>query len=317
MLRSLPLPSGRAMPVLGQGTWGMGEKRGAFDAEVAALKLGLDLGITLIDTAEMYGEGGAEKVRRRGDRGPARRGMPGQQGLSAQCLAARRRRRPASAASSGSRPTTSTSICCTGAARCRSRRRSKRSPRSSRREKSSTTASAISTPTTWRKRPRLPGGGAIATNQVLYNLMNRGIEWDLLPWCRSRGIPVMAYSPFVSAPPALTRLLGNAALKAVAAASWRDPGPDRARLAAAPARRGRDPEGGAAGACPGQPRGLRPRPHARTTLRNSTAPSRHRARKCRWRCCSACTRLARRLRVLHDRPMAHSLTRRASPSSSR
>ena len=50
------------MPVLGQGTWGMGEKRAQFDAEVAALKLGLDLGITLIDTAEMYGEGGAEKV---------------------------------------------------------------------------------------------------------------------------------------------------------------------------------------------------------------------------------------------------------------
>ena len=62
MIRSLPLPSGREMPVLGQGTWGMGEKRAQFDAEVAALKLGLDLGITLIDTAEMYGEGGAETV---------------------------------------------------------------------------------------------------------------------------------------------------------------------------------------------------------------------------------------------------------------
>ena len=63
----------------------------------------------------------------------------------------------------------------------------------------------------------LAGGEAIATNQVLYNLMNRGIEWDLLPWCKGEGIPVMAYSPFVSAPPALTRLLGNATLKAVAA----------------------------------------------------------------------------------------------------
>ena len=61
-IRSLILPSQRQMPVLGQGTWGMGEKRATFDAEVAALKLGLDLGITLIDTAEMYGEGGAEKV---------------------------------------------------------------------------------------------------------------------------------------------------------------------------------------------------------------------------------------------------------------
>ena len=41
----------------------------------------------------------------------------------------------------------------------------------------------------------LPGGPAIATNQVLYNLMRRGIEWDLLPWCKQRSIPIMAYSP--------------------------------------------------------------------------------------------------------------------------
>ena len=63
----------------------------------------------------------------------------------------------------------------------------------------------------------LAGGDLIATNQVLYNLKNRGIEWDLLPWCKGAGIPVMAYSPFVSAPPALTRLLGNATLQSVAA----------------------------------------------------------------------------------------------------
>jgi diketogulonate reductase-like aldo/keto reductase len=41
----------------------------------------------------------------------------------------------------------------------------------------------------------LPGGNEVATDQVLYNLMHRGIEWDLLPWCRERGIPIMAYSP--------------------------------------------------------------------------------------------------------------------------
>ena len=50
------------MPQLGQGTWRMGESRRTFDAELAALKLGLDLGMTLIDTAELYGEGGAEEV---------------------------------------------------------------------------------------------------------------------------------------------------------------------------------------------------------------------------------------------------------------
>ncbi len=56
------LPSGETVPLLGQGTWRLGENRRAFDAEVAALKLGLDLGMTLIDTAELYGEGGAEEV---------------------------------------------------------------------------------------------------------------------------------------------------------------------------------------------------------------------------------------------------------------
>ncbi len=57
-----PLPDGTPLPVLGQGTWGMGEDRGRRAAEVDALKLGLDLGIGLIDTAEMYGNGGAEEV---------------------------------------------------------------------------------------------------------------------------------------------------------------------------------------------------------------------------------------------------------------
>src|SRR6516165_3250003 len=61
-MRTLNLPSGRSMPVLGQGTWRMGENGTRRNAEVAALRLGLDLGMTLIDTAEMYGNGGAEKV---------------------------------------------------------------------------------------------------------------------------------------------------------------------------------------------------------------------------------------------------------------
>src|SRR5882724_6145002 len=61
-VRTLRLPSGRAIPVLGQGTWRMGEDAARRAGEVAALSLGLDLGMTLIDTAEMYGEGGAEKI---------------------------------------------------------------------------------------------------------------------------------------------------------------------------------------------------------------------------------------------------------------
>ncbi|HZO47162.1 MAG TPA: aldo/keto reductase [Xanthobacteraceae bacterium] len=215
MLKSLPLPSGRAMPVLGQGTWGMGEQHGAFKAEVAALKLGLDLGIMLIDTAEMYGEGGAEKV-------------------VAEAIAGRRdevclvsKLYPHNASRSGA------------VAACeRSLKRLKTDHldvyllhwRGGEPLAETLEAFAVLKQTgkildygvsnfdtdDMEEAAGLPGGSAVATNQVLYNLMNRGIEWDLLPWCRSRGIPVMAYSPFVSAPPALTRLLGNTTLKAVA-----------------------------------------------------------------------------------------------------
>ena len=61
-MRTIRLPSGRPVPVLGQGTWGMEEDPTKRPAEIAALRLGLDLGMTHIDTAEMYGEGGAEEV---------------------------------------------------------------------------------------------------------------------------------------------------------------------------------------------------------------------------------------------------------------
>src|SRR5262245_24160965 len=61
-MKRIPLPSGRFILVLGQGTWGMGEDPTQRSAEIAALRLGLDLGLSLIDTAEMYGEGGAEEV---------------------------------------------------------------------------------------------------------------------------------------------------------------------------------------------------------------------------------------------------------------
>jgi diketogulonate reductase-like aldo/keto reductase len=61
-MRTIPLPDGERVPVLGQGTWRMGESKRAHEDEVAALRLGIDLGMTLIDTAEMYGEGGAEKI---------------------------------------------------------------------------------------------------------------------------------------------------------------------------------------------------------------------------------------------------------------
>ena len=117
---------------------------------------------------------------------------------------------PASAASSGSRPSISTSICCTGAAGCRSAETLEAFTELKQAGKILDYGVSNFDTDDMEEAAALAGGEAIATNQVLYNLMNRGIEWDLLPWCRASGIPVMAYSPFVSAPPALTRLLGNA-----------------------------------------------------------------------------------------------------------
>ena len=61
-IRKVALPSGETVAALGQGTWGMGEDRRRRATEVAALRLGFDLGMTLIDTAEMYADGGAEEV---------------------------------------------------------------------------------------------------------------------------------------------------------------------------------------------------------------------------------------------------------------
>src|SRR5437660_6066003 len=61
-MKTVQLPDGKRVPALGQGTWRMGEKKKAHAKEVATLRLGIDLGMRLIDTAEMYGEGGAEKV---------------------------------------------------------------------------------------------------------------------------------------------------------------------------------------------------------------------------------------------------------------
>jgi diketogulonate reductase-like aldo/keto reductase len=216
MIRSLSLPSGRSMPVLGQGTWGMGEKRAEFGAEVAALKLGLDLGVTLIDTAEMYGEGGAETV-------------------VAEAIAGRRdgvflvsKVYPHNASRRGA-----VAACERGLKRLKTDRLDVYLLHWRGNVPLAETLEAFAMlkrdgkildygvsnfdTDEMEEAAALPGGDAVATNQVLYNLMNRGIEWDLAPWCRSRSVPVMAYSPFVSAPPALTRLLGNFTLKTVAA----------------------------------------------------------------------------------------------------
>lgn len=215
MIHTLPLPSGRQIPVLGQGTWGMGEKRAQFDAEVAALKLGLDLGLTLIDTAEMYGEGGAETVV-----AEAIAGRRDEVFLVSKVYPHNASRRDAIAACERSLKRLKTDHLDIYLLHWRGE-----VPLAETLEAFATLKRAgkildygVSNFDTddMEEAAALPGGSEIATNQVLYNLTHRGIEWELLPWCERRGIPIMAYSPFVSAPPALTRLLGHQALGSVA-----------------------------------------------------------------------------------------------------
>ena len=100
----------------------------------------------------------------------------------------------------------------------------------------------------------LQGGAACASNQVLYNLRRRGIEAGLLPWCRERGIPIMAYSPIEQG-----RLLRDRALTGGRHPPSGDAGADRARLGAAPQGHDGDPQGHDVGACAREPRRARHR----------------------------------------------------------
>ena len=204
------------MPVLGQGTWGMGERRSAFDAEVAALQLGLDLGLSLIDTAEMYGEGGAEMVV-----AEAIKGRRDEVFLVSKVYPHNASRRGVVAACEKSLMRLKTDRLDAYLLHWRGTIPLVETLDAfqSLRQAGKILDYGVSNfdVNDMEDAAALPGGNAMATNQVLYNLVNRGIEWDLLPWCKARSIPVMAYSPFVSAPPALTRLLGHATVKTVAA----------------------------------------------------------------------------------------------------
>ncbi|MGC1178682.1 MAG: aldo/keto reductase [Methyloceanibacter sp.] len=209
-LPTLNLPSGDTVPRLGQGTWGMGENPRRRHEEIAALKLGIELGMTLIDTAEMYGNGGAERVvadaiaGRRDGVFIVNKVLPenaSREGIIAACerslhrlgtdrldlyLLHWRGRYPLKETLDGFE-------ALVGAGLIR--------------------AWGVSNfdVDDMEELVLLPGGYAVATNQVLYNLARRGIEANLLPWCRKCKIPVMAYSPIEQG-----RILRDRALMAVA-----------------------------------------------------------------------------------------------------
>jgi diketogulonate reductase-like aldo/keto reductase len=193
-MRLVALPDGEKVPVLGMGTWGMGEARARAAAEVAALKLGLDLGMSLIDTAEMYGDGGAEAIV-----GKAVAGRRDQVFIVSKVLPQNATRQGTVAACERSLRRLGTDridlyllhwrgevpLTETLAAFAALKQDGKI------RHYGVSNFDLADMQELWS----LPGGDATATDQVLYNLTRRGIEWDLLPWCRAHGLPIMAYSP--------------------------------------------------------------------------------------------------------------------------
>lgn len=210
-MRTVRLPSGEAVPVLGQGTWHFAEHRSRRSDEIDALRHGLDLGMTLIDTAEMYADGAAEELvaaaiaGRRDEVFLVSKVLPwnaSRQGTVAAC-----RRSLARLATDhldlfllhwrGQVPLAETLEAFVALQQAGLIR--------------DWGVSNFDTDD-MEELVGLPGGGTVATDQVLYNLVRRGIEYDLIPWCRSHAVPIMAYSPIEQG-----RILALPALRAVAA----------------------------------------------------------------------------------------------------
>ncbi|GAA5202241.1 aldo/keto reductase [Rugosimonospora acidiphila] len=210
VIPALTMPSSQQLPVLGHGTWYLGERSNTRSEEIAALRLGLDLGMTMIDTAEMYGDGAAEELV--GEAIAGRRDrvflvdkvLPDNasaRGTIQACQRSLRRLRtdhidlyllhwrggyPLAETIEGfSRLIDSGEIGQWGV--------------------SNFDADDLD------ELLRTDGGKSCAANQILYNLTRRGPEFDLLPACRLANIPVIAYSPIEQG-----RLLDNPEITAVA-----------------------------------------------------------------------------------------------------
>ncbi len=207
----ITLPSGETVPQLGQGTWRMGDSARARKEEVAALKLGLDLGMTLIDTAEMYADGGAEEVV-----AEAISGRRDEVFIVSKVLPENSSRARTLKACEASLKRLKTDRIDLYLLHWRGR------PPLAETLDSFLTLQEAGAIRYWgvsnfdvddmEELFALSGGTGCASNQVLYNLKRRGIEAGLVPWSRQHGVPIMAYSPIEQG-----RLLRDPALAAVAA----------------------------------------------------------------------------------------------------
>ncbi len=188
------LPSGRVVPTLGQGTWKMGEDRAMRRTELAALRLGVELGMTLIDTAEMYGDGAAERLV-----GEAIAGRRADVFLISKVLPQHATREGTIEACAHSLQRLGTNYLDLYLLHWREDVPLEETLAAFESLKRAGMIRDYGVSNFDRDEMEdaieLPGGDEIVTDQVLYNLKHRGIEWDLEPWCREHGLPIMAYSP--------------------------------------------------------------------------------------------------------------------------
>src|SRR5215470_8095848 len=205
-MKTVTLPSGERVPALGQGTWQMAGDRGRRAEEIATLRLGLDLGLTLIDTAEMYGEGAVEELigeaiaGRRDETFLVSKIYPhnaSRQGAVAACERSLKRLKTDRLDLyllhwRGSVPLAETIQAFAALQKAGKVR-----------HYGVSNFDAGDMEALWG----VAGGAATATNQVLYNLVRRNPEPELLPWCRKHRVPLMAYSPIEQ-----SRLARNAKL---------------------------------------------------------------------------------------------------------
>jgi diketogulonate reductase-like aldo/keto reductase len=212
-MNTVTLPTGEQVPALGQGAWNIGDHRATRAAEIATLRRGIDLGLTLIDTAEMYGSGRSEQLI-----AEAIAGRRSDVFIVSKVLPSNASRRGTVAACERSLKNLNTDRIDLyllhwhgGVPFAETLEALQALQRAGKIRHYGVSNLDLAEMRAWWK---TPGGDACATNQLLYNLSRRGIEWDLQPWLRERRVPVMAYSPLEQA-----RLLNHAKFVALAEAS--------------------------------------------------------------------------------------------------
>jgi diketogulonate reductase-like aldo/keto reductase len=207
------LPDGTPVSRLGRGAWQIGDDRTARAGEQAALRAGLELGMNLIDTAEMYGGGRSEQLI-----ADVIAGRREHVYLVSKVLPENASRRGAIAACEDSLKRLKTDYLDLYLVHWRGSVPLEETLEAftALRDRGSIRHYGVSNfdVDDLEETQALEGGREIATNQVLYNLEHRGIEWALLPWCRKHRVPLMAYSPLGSDS---RRLRTHPVLKAMAA----------------------------------------------------------------------------------------------------